>query len=337
MIIPNGITFQGIIFLYIILISMVQIHCYNQSSIDDVKNLISNAKHILVLTGPAIIPELKYPNYRDDSYMWRDTISSDLATSDAFERTPDKVWEFYSYLRSLALPFEPNQVHHTLAALQQRFREESRQLTVVTQCEDDLHRQAGMQNVIDLNGCIFRTKCIRCGEKEYNRDDPICEALKGYQNAGLPHVISREDLPHCKRRGCHSLLGPDMVWYHSSLDKITYKNLVRVVNEADLFIVIGSPTDRGYARAYQPQFEDEDIPCIEFNPVESERSFTYTYSFIGPLNETVPKFLQHVAPTTTTPMENIDDMIINYKDDKDDYKHDEPDWLDDMETNISTE
>ena len=52
-------------------------------------------------------------------------------------------------------------------------------------------------------------------------------------------------------------------------------NAVKALKDADLYIVIGSPTDRSYARAYQPQFEDKGIPTIEINTVPSERSFTY--------------------------------------------------------------
>ena len=76
----------------------------------------------------------------------------DLATPEAFSRTPSRVWEFYHYRRELALSRKPNAAHLAIAECEARLRKQGRSVVVITQCIDDLHQQAGSKHVLKVHG-----------------------------------------------------------------------------------------------------------------------------------------------------------------------------------------
>lgn len=49
--------------------------------------------------------------------MWKRYRATDLATPEAFDEDPGRVWLFYSYRRHRALQAKPNAAHHALAEL----------------------------------------------------------------------------------------------------------------------------------------------------------------------------------------------------------------------------
>ena len=51
-------------------------------------------------------------------------------------------------------------------------------MVVITQNIDELHQRAGSEDVIELHGSLFRTRCLKCKSVQVNRDSPICEALR---------------------------------------------------------------------------------------------------------------------------------------------------------------
>jgi NAD-dependent deacetylase sirtuin 5 len=71
------------------------------------------------------------------------------------------------------------QAHLAIAEFEKRLTNEGRRVTVITQNVDELHRRAGTQNIIELHGSLFRTRCLKCGHEESNYDSPICEGLRG--------------------------------------------------------------------------------------------------------------------------------------------------------------
>lgn len=79
-------------------------------------------------------------------------LPQDLATPEAFSRTPARVWEFYQYRRELALSMKPNVAHLAIAECEARLRKQGRSVVVITQCIDDLHQQAGSKHVLKVHG-----------------------------------------------------------------------------------------------------------------------------------------------------------------------------------------
>ena len=76
----------------------------------------------------------------------------DLATPQAFARNPSQVWEFYHYRREVVQSTEPNAGHLAIAECQARLHRQGRQVVVITQNIDELHRKAGTKNLLEIHG-----------------------------------------------------------------------------------------------------------------------------------------------------------------------------------------
>ncbi len=77
---------------------------------DAFKRVLSQAKHVLILTGAGVSAESDIPTFRGAGGLWRKYESQSLATPQAFHRSPSLVWEFYHYRRELVLTKKPNKV-----------------------------------------------------------------------------------------------------------------------------------------------------------------------------------------------------------------------------------
>ncbi len=154
------------------------------------------SRHVVAFTGAGISAESGVPTFRGAGGLWREFSAPDLATPGAFERDPSLVWEFYHYRRELVLTKRPNAAHLALVELERALEARGGSCVVVTQNVDELHRKAGTQNLLEVHGSLFRTRCYACARDEPNYDSPIVEALRGKgapdgQGANIPE----EELP----------------------------------------------------------------------------------------------------------------------------------------------
>ncbi|XP_039979337.1 NAD-dependent protein deacylase sirtuin-5A, mitochondrial-like [Xiphias gladius] len=74
---------------------------------------------------------------------------------------------------------DPNPAHLAIAACEERLSRQGRKVTVITQNIDELHRRAGSENILEIHGSLFKTRCMSCGHEEANYRSPICAALEG--------------------------------------------------------------------------------------------------------------------------------------------------------------
>ncbi|MBX5459039.1 MAG: NAD-dependent deacylase [Thermogemmatispora sp.] len=179
---------------------------------------LRQARRIAVLTGAGISAESGIPTFRDaTSGLWSRFNPEELATREAFERNPRRVWEWYTERRQQAATAQPNAGHRALAAME-RYVEE---VTIITQNVDGLHQRAGSSRVLELHGNLFRTKC-------FAQDHPA-----------NPDIASQEEIPpRCPR--CGSYLRPDVVWFGELLPERTYYQALQAVLSCDVLLVIGT-------------------------------------------------------------------------------------------------
>ncbi len=140
---------------------------------------------VIVLTGAGISAESGVPTFRGKGGMWRNFRPQELATPEAFRRDPATVWEWYDWRRGLIGACVPNAAHETLVEMEAALPD----FALITQNVDGLHQAAGSQNMIELHGNIWRTRCLGCGDVATDRRVP------------LPDIP-----PHCSK--CDGLLRP---------------------------------------------------------------------------------------------------------------------------------
>lgn len=255
---------------------------------------VAKAKHIVVLTGAGVSAESGVPTFRGAGGLWRTYSVTDLATPEAFARNPSLVWELYEYRRRVMITKEPNKAHLAIAKCEKRLKKQGREVTVITQNIDELHKRAGSENILELHGTLFKVRCIKCGTIREDRNNPIVPALDG---RGMPDPnadssrIPEKDLPRCHEEGCDSLVRPNVVWFGESLDPDVLTKTHMALDSCDLCLVVGTSSVVYPAAMFAPMLSSRGVTVAEFNMEETSATSSLKYHFHGPAGEFVPQAL----------------------------------------------
>jgi NAD-dependent deacetylase sirtuin 5 len=262
-----------------------------QSDRSNFQSKLRSSRKITVLTGAGVSAESGIATFRGAGGFWRRYQAQDLASPDAWERDPGIVWEFYNYRRTASFDAAPNPAHRALAMLEARWRNAGGSFTLLTQNIDDLHEQAGSQNIVHLHGSIWHVRCLGCGEVTPNRNIPITPA---YEGSGSPdpetrarHFLER-DLPHCH---CGGVLRPHVVWFGEALES---KNLVAAADAIDkchLLLVVGTSAVVHPAAGFVLLAKRYGTAIAEANIEASAVNDVCDYFFEGKAGELLPSLL----------------------------------------------
>ncbi|MEE2700516.1 MAG: Sir2 family NAD-dependent protein deacetylase [Bacteroidota bacterium] len=169
-------------------------------------------KTIVVFTGAGISVESGLGTFRDSDGLWEQYKIEDVATTEAFEKNPELVLDFYNIRRKQLLESQPNQAHCSLNKLSEKYN-----LQIITQNIDDLHERSGSKNVLHLHGKLVEAKST-FNDKIY----PITSA-----NLYIGDLCEKG-----------SQLRPNVVWFGEAVPKMT--DAINITQKADIFIVIGT-------------------------------------------------------------------------------------------------
>ena len=226
------------------------------SDLERFRELLSNARHIVILTGAGVSAESGVPTFRGAGGFWRTYQAQELATPQAFAENPSLVWEFYHYRREVMISKSPNAAHTAIAEIEARFVGQGKRVVVITQNIDMLHKRAGSKNIIELHGSLFKTRCTKCEDIRSNHESPICEGLRGY---GAPDPDAGEvrlpvsSLPRCQVENCGGLLRPHVVWFGEGLDEDVLMKTDEELDSCDLCLVVGTSSIVYPAAMFAPQ------------------------------------------------------------------------------------
>lgn len=184
---------------------------------ENVLSRLKTARRAVVITGGGMAAESGVPSFRDSHVgQWAQYDVSELATPQAFQRNPRLVWEWYDFRRRAADRAEPSAAHYALVDLEQFYPS----YTLVTQTVDSLHWRAGSRDLVELNGCLRRSRCFDAGHT----------AVSWEEDGEIP--------PRCPH--CGSALRPDVVLFGEGLPHAELRKAQRAVEECDLFIAVGT-------------------------------------------------------------------------------------------------
>ena len=191
---------------------------------DELASRLAEAERVAVLTGAGVSAESGVPTFRDESGgLWEKFSPQELANVEAFLDNPELVQGWYAHRREVVTGTEPNPAHRALANLEALVAEDGGSFLLATQNVDDLHRQAGSQNVVELHGNITRSYCIDCGREaseeemrpDGNGDGAACPA-------------------------CGGLLRPDVVWFGERLPEGAMEQAHQAAAACDVFLSVGT-------------------------------------------------------------------------------------------------
>lgn len=131
-------------------------HRASDADISAIARLCSPEARVVVLSGSGMSAESGIPTFREaQTGLWSRFRPEDLATPEAFERDPARVWRWYQHRREGVRSARPHAGHRALVELERRVG----RLVVVTQNVDGLHQRSGSTQVVELHGNILRSIC----------------------------------------------------------------------------------------------------------------------------------------------------------------------------------
>lgn len=224
---------------------------------------------IVVLTGAGISAESGVPTFRGADGLWEGHRVEDVATPEAYDRTPDVVHRFYDDRRRALRAVGPNPAHTALSRLEQLVGDD---LLVVTQNIDDLHERAGSRRVIHMHGELLSALCGGCDGRFAWDDD----------------LIGSPPCPGCGR----SALRPDVVWFGEMPYELEL--IDRSLQETRLFVSIGTSGAVYPAAGFVRAATAHGATTLELNLVPSEGSHLFDETRHGPAGALVPAWVDEV-------------------------------------------
>lgn len=188
--------------------------------IESLKEMIQNAKKIVVFTGAGISVASGIPDFRSSNGIYNEKNGfsyppEQIISHSFFKSNPGTFFDFYK--SKMIFPnAKPNSAHIFFAGL-----ESEKDVTVVTQNIDDLHQKAGSTKVFQLHGSVLDNYCVKC-----------------HKNYDLEYVLSQDGVPTCEADG--EIVRPGIVLYEESLNNDVISNSINAIEQADLMIVIGT-------------------------------------------------------------------------------------------------
>lgn len=223
-----------------------------------------------MLTGAGISAESGVDTFRDQNGIWSKVDYREVATPEGFARNPRKAHDFYNQRRAGLKGIRPNAAHEALARLEREF---DGAFMLITQNIDNLHEQAGSQNIVHMHGELARALCANCG----NRHD-----WTGDLSVDLA-------CPSCNSPG---FMRPDVVWfgempYH--MDRI-----YNALGACDLFVAIGTSGTVYPAAGFNEEARSAGAHTVELNLEATEGSHGFSETHHGKASEIVPAFVDRI-------------------------------------------
>lgn len=239
-----------------------------RNAIKIIKEKIKAASNLVILSGAGISAESGIPTFRGEDGLWKKYRAEELASPKAFSSNPELVWEWYNWRRELIRSKKPNQAHISCVDLEKKFKDK---FTIITQNVDGLHQQAGNNNVIELHGNIWKTRCTNCGDIKENKS-------------------TLGNLPKCSI--CNGLLRPHIVWFGEALDEELLYKAYKVLLSTDIVIVVGTSGIVYPAAQFAGTAKDSGAFVIEIDIKETPQSSLVDVSVRGKAGEILPLIVE---------------------------------------------
>ncbi len=237
-----------------------------QGDLAEAARILGQAQRIAVLTGAGVSAESGVPTFRGEQGLWKSYRPEQLANPMAFSGNPELVWEWYRWRQGIVGGCQPNPAHHALAELEGR----GVSVTLITQNVDGLHRRAGSENVLELHGNIWRTRCTREGKIDHYAGELKCS--------------------------CGAWLRPHIVWFGEQLDPLILDQALSAARRSQVFLSVGTSSLVAPANMLPRLAADSGATVIEVNVEPTPLTVDADFFLQGPAGEVLPRLLAKDPP-----------------------------------------
>lgn len=229
--------------------------------------ILANAGHAVASCGAGISAESGIATFRDPGGVWDRLNPIEVGTTDGLirmlTRNPKKLIPIFIELLDALGSAEPNPAHRALNDLEKM----GILKTVITQNIDNLHREAGNTDVIEVHGNGFRLSCLSCGKTQaMDRRLLIRETkakIASFDSYDIADIISL--MPKCDH--CGSVMRPDVVMFGEAVKDIP--RAFAAAQKCDALLAIGT-SGMVYPAAHLPgEAKNGGAAVIVVNPNEN--------------------------------------------------------------------
>ncbi|MFQ6605937.1 MAG: NAD-dependent deacetylase [Fidelibacterota bacterium] len=181
--------------------------------IRDTKLTSNTGINLVFFTGAGISAESGVPTYRGKGGIWEQYDWQAVASQEAFNRNPRTVIAFHHKRRKWLRTCKPNGAHEVIADLETKVP-----VTVITQNIDGLHQDAGSQNVIELHGSLWRSRCEACHTVIHSKFKQMVD----------------------NRCNCGRWLRPDITWFSDPINQQVFDSARKAVESCTHFFSVGT-------------------------------------------------------------------------------------------------
>lgn len=230
-------------------------------SVENVAEHLKEARRVLFITGAGVSADSGIPTYRGVGGLYEGIEDpsgyaiEEILSATMFAREPERTWKSIADIEEACRGGAPNAAHEIIAELDG----DDREVWVLTQNVDGLHRRAGSSNLIELHGRVHTLRCTRCRYREEVED---------FSKLPIP--------PHCP--DCHALVRPDVVLFEEQLPGDALITLMRQL-DAGFDLVFSVGTSSLFPYIVQPVIDaaERGVPTVEINPGETTISGLVRY------------------------------------------------------------
>lgn len=262
-------------------------------------------KKIVVLTGAGISQESGLSTFRDAGGLWEKYPLEEVATPEAFESDPTRVWRFYSLRKIYASKAKPNPAHQALAHFYKK-NNSILSLTIITQNVDLLHQQCDpdhLMEIIPMHGSLNQSRCTHCDQIYFDdnvyfneQESPqfskvsLCSKMEVKNPFHLDHfkLSFKHHLPLSPC--CQKLLRPHIVWFGEEPQFL--KKIFPLIEKSDLFVSIGTSGSVFPAAGFLKLAKSKSSTTVCLNKEEIPQSPVIDYFIQGNASEIVPAFFK---------------------------------------------
>ncbi len=255
------------------------------SAIDEAAERLAGSEFPIALTGAGLSVESGIPPFRGPGGLWTKYGEPPLDGYQRFMRDPVAAWRellepsepWLKGLRSTLDRAAPNDGHRALVALESAGLLRS----LITQNVDDLHREAGQRELLEIHGNYRLLRCVGCGERF------PAETIE----------IDREKLPPACPK-CQAMLKDDTVHFGEPIPPAVLVACERAAERADCMLVVGTSATVYPAAGFAVDIARRGGCLIEVNPEPSDLTELATIFLRGPAGAVLRRLSERATAKT---------------------------------------